>query len=155
MTMQIPGPGRRGPWHSALRVLVIAVIVFFICLILLDLIAGLLVDWLWFSAIGYLGVFWTTTVAEAEVFIGAFIATTIFLWVNGSLAFRFAQSGWTQHPTEFEWRPTGVTTLPEVLRHRLPWPVVIIFGACVLGALVAWAEVDNWRVLLQFLYQVP
>jgi uncharacterized protein len=155
MTMQIPGPGRRGPWHSALRVLVIAVIIFFICLILLDLIAGLLVDWLWFSAIGYLGVFWTTTVAEAEVFIGAFIATTIFLWVNGSLAFRFAQSGWTQHPTEFEWRPTGVTTLPEVLRHRLPWPVVIIFGACVLGALVAWAEVDNWRVLLQFLYQVP
>ena len=155
MTMQIPGPGRRGPWHRALRVLVIAVIIFFICLILLDLIAGLLVDWLWFSAIGYLGVFWTTTVAEAEVFIGAFIATTIFLWVNGSLAFRFAQSGWTQHPTEFEWRPTGVTTLPEVLRHRLPWPVVIIFGACVLGALVAWAEVDNWRVLLQFLYQVP
>src|SRR5262245_49458020 len=155
MTMQIPGPGRRGPWHSALRVLVIAVIIFFICLILLDLIAGLLFDWLWFSAIGYLGVFWTTAVAEAEVFIGAFIVTTIFLWVNGSLAFRFAQSGWTQHPTEFEWRPTGVTTLPEVLRHRLPWPVVITFGACVLAALVAWAEVDNWRVLLQFLYQVP
>jgi uncharacterized membrane protein (UPF0182 family) len=139
-------------------VLIIVVIIFFICFILLDLIAGLLVDWLWFSAIGYLGVFWTTTVAEAEVFIAVFIATTIFLWVNGSLALRFAQSGWAQHPTEFEWRPTGVATLPEVLkstRHKLPWPVVIIFGASVLAALVAWGEVDKWRVFLQFIYQVP
>jgi len=155
MTMQIPGPRRRGPWQGALRVLIIVVIIFFICFILLDLIAGLLVDWLWFSAIGYLGVFWTTTVAEAEVFIAVFIATTIFLWVNGSLALRFAQSGWAQHPTEFEWRPTGVATLPEVLKsthHKLPWPVVIIFGASVLAALVAWGEVDKWRVFLQFLY---
>ena len=30
--------------------LIIAVIIFFICLILLDLISGFLVDWLWFSA---------------------------------------------------------------------------------------------------------
>jgi uncharacterized protein len=158
MTMQIPGPRRRGPWQSALRVLIIVVIIFFICFILLDLIAGLLVDWLWFSTIGYLDVFWTTTIAEAEVFSAVFIATTIFLWVNGSLAFRFAQSGWTQHPTEFERRPTGVATLPEVLksaRDRLPWPVAIIFGASVLAALVAWGEVDNWRVFLQFLYQAP
>jgi uncharacterized protein len=158
MTMRIPGLRRRGPWQGALRVLIITVVIFFIGLILLDLIADLLVDWLWFSAMGYLSVFWTTTVAEAEVFIAVFIATTIFLWVNGSLAFRFAQSGSTPRSTEFEWRPTDVATLPEVLkstRHRLPWPVVIIFGASILGALVAWREVDKWDVFLQFLYQVP
>ena len=138
--------------------LIIAVIIFFICLILLDLISGFLVDWLWFSAIGYFGVFWTTIIAKAGVFFAVFLATAIILWVNGLLAFRFARSQWTQRPTEFEWKPTGVATLPEVLeftRHRLPWPVAIICGACILAALVAWGEVNNWGVFLQFLYQVP
>jgi uncharacterized membrane protein (UPF0182 family) len=78
--------------------------------------------------------------------------------VNGLVAFRFTRSQRTQRPTEFEWKPSGVATLPEVLefaRHRLPWRVVVICGACVLAALVALGEVNNWHVLLQFLYQVP
>jgi uncharacterized membrane protein (UPF0182 family) len=158
MTMQIPGPRRRGPWQSALRALLVAVIIFWICFVLLSPTAGFLVDWLWFSAIGYFSIFRTIIVAEAEVFIAVFITTAIILLVNGSLAFRFAQSESPQHHTEFESRPTGVSPLPEVLeftRYKLPWPGVIIFGACVLAALVAWGEVDNWRVLLQFLYQSP
>src|SRR6516165_2206789 len=158
MTMQIPGPRRREPWQSALRALLVAVIIFWICFALLSPTAGFLVDWLWFSAIGYFSIFRTIIVAEAEVFIAVFITTAIILLVNGSLAFRFAQSEWTQHRTEFESRPTSVSTLPEVLeftRYKLPWPGVIVFGACVLAALVAWGEVDNWRVLLQFLYQAP
>jgi uncharacterized membrane protein (UPF0182 family) len=158
MTMQIPGPRRRGPWQSALRVLLVAVIIFWICFVLLSSTAGLLVDWLWFSAIGYFSIFRTIIVAEAEVFIAVFITTAIILLVNGSLAFRFAHSEWTRHPTEFESRPTGVSTLPEILefaRNKLPWPGVIIFGGCVLAALVAWGEVDNWGVFLQFLYQAP
>jgi uncharacterized membrane protein (UPF0182 family) len=139
-------------------VLIIAVIIFFICLILLDLISGFLVDWLWFSAIGYFDVFWTTIIAKAGVFFAVFLATGIILWVNGLVAFRFTRSQRTQRPTEFEWKPSGVATLPEVLefaRHRLPWRVVVICGACVLAALVALGEVNNWHVLLQFLYQVP
>ena len=158
MTMQIPGPRRREPWQSALRALLVAVIIFWICFALLSPTAGFLVDWLWFSAIGYFSIFRTIIVAEAEVFIAVFITTAIILLVNGSLAFRFAQSEWTQHRAEFESRPTSVSTLPEVLeftRYKLPWPGVIVFGACVLAALVAWGEVDNWRVLLQFLYQAP
>ena len=158
MTMQITRSRRRASWQGALRVLIIAVIIFFICLILLDLISGFLVDWLWFSAIGYFGVFWTTIIAKAGVFFAVFLATAIILWVNGLVAFRFARSQWTQRPTEFEWKPSGVATLPEVLeftRHRLPWPVVIVCGACILAALVAWGEVNNWSVFLQFLYQVP
>jgi len=158
MTTEITASRRRAPRQGAVRALIVTAIIFSICFILLTLIGDFLVDWLWFSAIGYFGVFWTTIVAEAEVFIAVFIATTIILWVNGSLAFRFAQSAWTQRPAEFEWKPTGVATLPEVLeftRHRLPWPVVIICGACVLAMLVAWVEVANWGVFLRFFYQVP
>src|SRR5512135_951396 len=158
VTMEIAGPRRRAPWQSALRLLIVVAIIFLICLILLGLISGFLVEWLWFSTIGYLDVFWTTIVAEAEVFSAVFIATTIILWVNGSIAFRFAQSRPKQRAAEFEWKSTGVVTLPDVFefaRHRLPWSIVIICGACLLAALAAWGEADNWRLFLRFLYQVP
>src|SRR5215813_633567 len=127
----------------------IAAIVATVCLILLGLTGDFLVDWLWFSTIGYLDVFWTTIVAEAEVFFAVFLGTAIILWVNGLLASRLARSPWTQRPADFEWKRTGVATLPDVLefmRHRLPWPFVTAAGASVLAVLVAWGEVHNWGV---------
>jgi len=158
MTMRITGSRRRAPWQGALRALIITGIIFLICLILLELVVSFLVDWLWFSEIGYLDVFWTTIVAEVEIFIAVFIATSIILWVNGLLALRFSQSRREHDPADFEWKSASTTTLPDALefaRHRLPWRVVIPVGACFLAMLVAWGEVDNWRVFLQFLYQVP
>jgi len=158
MTIGITGPRRRAPWRGAVVVLIIAAIVLSICLILLGLMGDFLVDWLWFSTIGYLGVFWTTIVAEAEVFFAVFVATAIILWVNGSLAFRFARSRWTQCPADIEWKRTGIVTFRDVLevtRHRLPWPLIIAGGAGLLALLVAWGEVHNWGVFLRFLYQVP
>jgi uncharacterized membrane protein (UPF0182 family) len=157
MTIGITGPSRRAPWRTAVGALIVA-IVGLMCLILLGLASDLVVDWLWFSSIGYLGVFWTTIVAEAEVFFGVFLATGVILWVNGSLAHRFARSPWTRRPPDFEWKRTGVETLTDgldFLRHRLPWPLVIAGGASVIAMLVGWGEVHNWRVFLRFLYQVP
>jgi len=156
--MRITGSRRRAPWQGALRALIIVGIIFLICLILLELVVSFLVDWLWFSEIGYLDVFWTTIVAEVEIFIAVFIATSIILWANGLLALRFAQSRRDHGPADFEWKSASTTTLPDALeftRHRLPWRVVVPVGACFLAMLVAWGEVDNWRVFLQFLYQVP
>src|SRR5436190_4087320 len=158
MTIGITGPRRRAPWRGAVMVLIIAAIVLSICLILLGLTGDFLVDWLWFSTIGYLGVFWTTIAAEAEVFFVIFVATAIILWVNGSIASRFGRLPWTYRPADFEWKRTGIATLPDVLdfmRHRLPWPFVTAAGASLLAMLVAWGEVHNWGVFLRFLYQVP
>ena len=157
MTIGITGPRRRALRRGAVAALVLAMVVA-IALIVLGLTGDFLVDWLWFSAIGYLHVFWTTIVAEAEVFSAVFLATAIILWVNGSFASRFARSPWTQHPADFEWKRTGLVTLPDVLefmRYRLPWPIVIAGSAGVLAVLVAWGEVHNWGLFLQFLYQVP
>ena len=83
MTIGITGRRRRAPWRGAVVVLIIAATVLSICLILLGLMGDFLVDWLWFSTIGYLSVFWTTIAAEAEVFSAVFVATAIILWVNG------------------------------------------------------------------------
>ena len=155
MTIGIPGPRRRT--RGVLAALIVAIMVA-ICLILLGLTGDFLVDWLWFSAIGYWDVFWTTIVAEAAVFFAVFLATAIILWVNGSFASHFARSPGTQHAAGYEWKRTGLVTLPDVLefmQHRLPWPIVIAGGAGVLAALVAWGEVHNWGVFLRFLYQVP
>src|SRR6266511_743885 len=158
MTIGITGPGRRVPWRGAVVVLIIAAIVLSICLILLGLTGDFLVDWLWFSTIGYLDVFWTTIVAEGEVFFAVFVATVIILWVNGSLASRFGRSPWTHRPADFEWKRTGIVTSSDVLefmRHRLPVPFVTAGGASLLAVLVAGGEVHNWGVFLQFLYHVP
>jgi uncharacterized membrane protein (UPF0182 family) len=158
MTIGITGPRRPAPWRGAVVVLISAAIVLSICLILLGLTGDFLVDWLWFSTIGYLGVFWTTIAAEGEVFFAVFVATAIILWVNGSLASHFGRSPWTYRPADFEWKRTGIVTSSDVLefmRHRLPWPFVTAGGASLLAVLVAWGEVHNWSVFLQFLYHVP
>src|SRR5262249_53051441 len=147
MTIGITGPRRRAPWRGAVVVLIIAAIALPVCLILLGLPGDFLVDWLWFSTIGYLGVFWTTIAAEGEVFFAVFVATAIILWVNGSIASRFGRSPWMYRPVDFEWKRTDIATLPEVLefmRHRSPWPFVTASAASVLAVLVAWGEVHNW-----------
>src|SRR5205823_8839048 len=115
MTIGITGPRRRAPWRGAVVVLIIAAIVLSICLILLGLTGDFLVDWLWFSSVGYSGVFWTTIVAEAEVFFAGFVATAIILWVNGSIASRFGRSPWTYRSADFVLQRTGIASLPDVL----------------------------------------
>ena len=155
MTMRITGSRRRAPWQGALRVLLVVIAILVTCLILLELIASFLVDWLWFSAIGYLDIFWIRIVAEAEMFIVVFITTSIILWANGSLALPFTQE---QDRTDHEWKSAGPATLPDTLdftRRRLPWRVVIPVGASLLAMLVAWGEVDKWSVFLRLLYQEP
>jgi uncharacterized protein len=158
MTIVITGPGRRAPRHGVVFLLIIAVLVVAIGLILLGLIGNFLIDWLWFSATGYLRVFQAIIVAKALTFFVVFVATAIILWVNGSLARRFAQRPWTQRPADFEWKPAGAATLPdllELIRHQLPWPLAIAGSAGLLALLVAAVEVSNWSVFLRFIFQVP
>ena len=158
MTMRITGSRRQAPWRGALRVLLVVIAILVTCLILLELIAGFLVDWLWFSAVGYLDIFWKRIVAEAEIFIVVFIATGIILWANGSLALRFTQSQREQDLADYEWKSAHTVTLPDTLdftRRRLPWRVIIPMGAGLIAMLVAWGEVDKWSVFLRFLYQEP
>src|SRR5712672_2377898 len=75
MTIGITGPERKAPRQSAVVKLIIAAVVVGIFLILLGLASDFLVDWLWFSSIGYLQVFWTTIGAKAAVFFAVWTAT--------------------------------------------------------------------------------
>jgi uncharacterized membrane protein (UPF0182 family) len=136
---------------------VIAAIALLIFLILLGLTSDFLVDWLWFSEIGYPGVFWTTIFAQAATFCAAFLATVLILWVNGALAHRLARLPWARL-AHLRWERGGVVTPPdplELIRHHLGWPFVIGCGASLIAILVGWGEVHNWSVFLRFFYQVP
>jgi uncharacterized membrane protein (UPF0182 family) len=158
MTIGITGPERKAPRQSAVVRFIIAVVVVGIFLILLGLASDFLVDWLWFSSIGYLQVFWTTIGAKAIVFFAIWTATAVILWLNGWLAVRFARRQPTQSVTDFVWKAAGSVPPPDLLtfmRDRLPWPRVIAGSACLIALLVAAIDVGNWNVFLQFLYRVP
>ena len=158
MTIGITGPERKAPRRSAVVGVIIAAVVVGIFLILLGLASDILVDWLWFSSIGYLQVFWTTIGAKAVVFFAIWTATAVILWLNGWLAVRFARRPPAQSVTGFAWQAAGNVPPADLLafmRDRLPWPRVIAGSACFIALLVAAIDVGNWNVFLQFLYRVP
>src|SRR6267154_5424395 len=158
MTIGITGPERKAPRQSAVVKLIIAAVVVGILLILLGLASDFLVDWLWFSSIGYLQVFWTTIGAKAAVFFAIWTATAVILWLNGWLALRFARRPPAQSVTDFVLKAAGNVPPPDLLtfmRDRLPWPGVIAGAACLVALLVAAIDAGNWNVFLQFLYRVP
>jgi len=157
MTIGITGPEPKVPRQSAMVRIIIAAIVIGICLLLLSLATDLLVDWLWFSSIGYLQVFWTTIGAETVVFLAVWTGTAIPLWLNGWLAVRVVRRRSTQVAAAFGWKAAGPAPpdLLAIMRDRLQWSWIVAGGAGLLAMLVAAAEVGNWGVILQFFYHVP
>jgi uncharacterized membrane protein (UPF0182 family) len=123
-------------------------------LTVLGVVCDVIVDWTWFSAIGYRDVFWTTLCTKALLFLTVFAATAFILWGNSWLASRLTKSetgrflelaGANVHPPAASAR--------DVVRRRLP--LVVASAAIILGALLAIGETTNWAVLLRFIYQVP
>src|SRR6202790_2631765 len=158
MTIGITGPERKVPRQSAMVGLIVAAIIVGICLILLGLASDFLVDWLWFSSIGYLQVFWTTISAKAVVFLAVWTATAIILGLNGWLAMRFSRRQPPQAVAASAGAPTGNVPPPDLftfIRDRLRWPRTIAGAAGLLAVLVAAAEAGNWGTFLQFFYHVP
>jgi uncharacterized protein len=161
MTIGIAGPHPTMPGRSVLAKWIIAAIVVGMGLLLLRVASEILVDWLWFSAVGYLEVFWTSLGAEAAVFAAAFAATTLMLWLNGRIALHFARL--TPPPAAPAPGPApgfapGLHLRPDpfaLLRERLPWPQIIAAIAVLIALLVGAGEAGDWPTLLRYLYHVP
>jgi uncharacterized membrane protein (UPF0182 family) len=132
-----------------------------VALVVLGRASGMVVDWAWFSTVGYVGVFWTVFAAEALLFVAAFVSSSLLLWVNAALAMRFAAPRRGRVPRIFE-EALNVQALPgapiELLRPaapQLPWRLLIFGAALVIGLLVAIGETGKWDLALRFIYQVP
>jgi uncharacterized protein len=144
------------------RGIMVAGVVIVACLIALSLTSDFLVDWLWFATVGYLDVFWTTFATKVALFLAVFLGSTVFLWVNGALAVRFARRRGRLLLVPFDQRSaspwTGPQTLPDPLGRasvRFSWRFLTAAVAAVLGVLIAAAETRNWDLVLRFINQVP
>jgi uncharacterized membrane protein (UPF0182 family) len=120
-----------------------------------------LVDWLWFSSIGYAGVFWTIFTARVVLFLAAFTASAGALWLSGWLALRFAGGPAVWPPRAAPSWPLsgrGPQTSLQLLGYatsHVPWRLLVAGMAVLLGLLTAAIELSNWDVVLRFLHQVP
>jgi uncharacterized membrane protein (UPF0182 family) len=127
-------------WDVQRLAIVVVLIVIVALLVILGLSSALLVDWVWFAPIGYGQVFWTVLGAKALLFCTVLVASTILLWVNAAVAYRFARPRGLVRRMDFERESLGLETFPELLertRQRLPWRRLLVWAAGILGLLVA------------------
>ncbi|CAB3777438.1 hypothetical protein LMG28688_00360 [Paraburkholderia caffeinitolerans] len=126
-------------------------------LIVVGRITGILVDWLWFSSIGYDGVFWTILCARALLFAAVFAVSACAIWLSGSLAHRYARGVDILRAEAGD--PSGATPvtgdLAELVAPYVPWRSSIACAAIILGLLIAASEIPSWDIALRFIYQVP
>jgi uncharacterized membrane protein (UPF0182 family) len=144
------------------RGIAVAIIVIVACRIALRLASDFVVDWLWFSAVGYFDVFWTIFGAKATLFFAVFAVSTVALWINGTLAFRAARRRGPWLPVSFDRGSATLRTLSETVPElfglaprQLPWRFLVPGVAVVLGILIAMGETGNWDVVLRFIHQAP
>ena len=142
---------------SRIRIIV-AVAVVFAGLIALGLATRFLVNWSWFSAVGYGGVFWTVVAAKIALFATVFIVSAAAIWLNGMIAHRVAGRRAEFRAVSAPWDTLeGITPrVPlELLYRNIPWRAAIAAVALALGLMIASGEAGNWNLALRYLYQVP
>jgi hypothetical protein len=140
----------------------VAIAVIVACLIAVGRVSSVVVDWAWFSTIGYIGVFWTGLATKAMVFVAVFVVSALLLWLNGMLALRIALSRQLRLTAALDADFANVRTLPNMTAELfrlasplLPWRLLILTVALVVGLLIAIGETDKWDLILRFIYQVP
>ena len=151
--MAIGTPVPKRPTRRAVAVIVALVVT---TLALLSMASKFLVDWVWFSAIGYPAVFWTLISTKACIFVVVFIASAAVLLANGFLALRLAKHGRTTLPAPFAYHASASPAQPDVLflvRQHLRLLILAVGG--ILGLLIAAGEMTNWDEILRLLFQVP
>jgi uncharacterized membrane protein (UPF0182 family) len=122
----------------------------------LGLASDFLVDWAWFSSLGYSAIFWTTIAARVSVFAIVFVATALIVWTNARIAMELA--GARDWPDSLPWdayvSQHPIAQLQRLLR-RVPWRALVGAAALLVGLLVALGSEGTWKTVLIFLFQVP
>lgn len=118
--------------------------------------SGFLVDWLWFSALGFGAVF--TTVWQAKV-ISFGIAASIswgILTVNGLLAARTPASRLRRlHLVRDAGRSGELQEVFDLSLEHFPWRTIVLMFATVFSLLLGLAQASHWELFLKWLYAVP
>ena len=133
-----------------------------ILLFVLGRLGGVLVDWAWFSSVGYAGVFWTVFLTKAAVFLTAFVASALVLWVNAALALRYAVPPSIRLAAAADHRLSTIEALPGAPAAMLApefrlstWRLIALAAVLLVSVLIALGEMGQWELILRYLHQVP
>jgi uncharacterized protein len=140
-----------------MKYVAILVAILVLGLIVLGRVSNTLVDWLWFSSVGYEGVFWTIFTARTGLFLAVFAASTAVFWLSGRLALRFARrpAARPQRPAFYPQPPQTPMALLSYVSPHVSGRLAVAGAAILLGLVSAAIELSNWDAVLRFLYQVP
>jgi uncharacterized membrane protein (UPF0182 family) len=128
------------------------------CLIALGMASDFLVDWTWYSSVGFLSVFWTIIGAKTVLFVAVFVATTTVISVNGVFASRAARARAYLLPANSPWESLSSKDLPAVIERfvrRLPWRSLVAVFSIAVATLVALSWTASWNLALNFIHQAP
>ncbi len=115
-----------------------------------------LVDLLWFRSLGFEAVFATTWLTMIAVFAGASALSFVILLANGLWAVRASATA-GRRPS-FRVVGRNAQGLPEIIDlslDHLPWRLMVVAAALIVGVFIGLAQVGNWDVFLKWLYAVP
>jgi uncharacterized protein len=122
-----------------------------VALIVLTVTDGLIVDLLWFTSLGYRRVFTITLVAQIAIFLSVWLITFAAACFSGLLALRLSQDRERLHVVRRSDQVTEVN-LPELIRSlgdRVPWKLIVVGLATLLGLFTAQGEAGSWDVYLK------
>jgi uncharacterized membrane protein (UPF0182 family) len=144
------------PWRGIVVAILVTAIIAVSAWILLALTGDLLVDFAWFSELGYPGIFITVLAAKSLIFAVAFALSAALLSLNVAIALRLAAKRPMARPPDLQWAVVQVRTLPELLELAQPYlPFAGRGAALILATLIAALQAGHWDLFLQFVYQVP
>jgi uncharacterized membrane protein (UPF0182 family) len=123
------------------RSLKLAVAIVFLLIVVLATTAGWAQKWLWMRQLGYGGIFWTTFSFRWEMFCIAFVAASVFVWINLRMA---AGAGWSRRPMVIwgaarEYTPMNLNSAALV-------------AAALAGLIFAFIFMARWDTYLRFRY---
>jgi len=96
----------RSPRRAAATIAIIVASLTFVAAL-----SDILVDWAWFSTLGYLDIFWIVLITKVSLFTTVLVASAMVLLTNGWLALGLTK-GPPPFPAQLAWQPVpGVTSL--------------------------------------------
>jgi uncharacterized protein len=128
-----------------------------VALIVLSLGDSLIVDLLWFTALGYRQVFRTTLIAQVAIFAIVWVTAFAVIGISGILALHLSRERERLHVVRRS-EETVEVNLPELIRalgDRIPWKLLVLGGAAALALFAAQSESSSWDVYLKAIYGVP
>ena len=110
-----------------------------------------LVDWLWFSSIGYEGVFWTIFTARTVLFLAVFAVSTGALWLSGAVALRFARqpAAWPARAAFSTGASQSPIQLIGYVSPHVSGRLLVAGAAVLLGLCLAGGQHGVWRTTLE------